>query len=151
MTKTLGFADLTSVSGLYVRKYDRQEDGTFYNSATFAAAFLDPLYPSYQAQNDAIIGTLRSPVEFSTHSRQISQELRLASLPEDQARTGLQWVAGLYYADQWIHNTNFQQIPGHQPGVPEHLRLFHRRAGAVAGLPDLRHPGRDADVPQQHR
>ena len=24
----------------------------------------------------------------------------------------LKWVAGLYYSDQWIHNTNFQQIPG---------------------------------------
>jgi iron complex outermembrane receptor protein len=112
VAKTLGLADLTSVTGLYVRKYDRQEDGTFYNSATFAGAFLDPFFPAQQAQNDAIIGTLRSPVEFSTHYRQISQELRLSSLPEDRARTHLQWVAGLYYSDQWIHNTNFQQIPG---------------------------------------
>jgi iron complex outermembrane recepter protein len=112
VSKTLDFADVTSVTGLYVRKFDRQEDGTFYNSATFAAAFLDPLYPAYQAQNDATIGTLRSPVEFSTHYRQVSQEFRLSSLPEDRARTKMQWVAGVYYADQWIHNTNFQQIPG---------------------------------------
>ncbi len=112
VSKPLGFADFTSVTGLYVRKYDRQEDGTFYNSATFAAAFLDPLYRATAAQNDSIIGTLRSPVEFSTHYRQISQELRLSSNADDRARTNLQWVAGLYYANQWIHNTNFQQIPG---------------------------------------
>ncbi len=114
VAKTLAFADFTSVTGLYVRKFDRQEDGTFYNSATFAGAFLDPYAPfsSFAAQNDSIIGTLRSPVEFSTHYRTISQELRLSSLPEDRARTKLQWVAGVYYADQWIHNTNFQQIPG---------------------------------------
>jgi len=131
VSKPLGFADFTSVTGLYVRKYDRQEDGTFYNSATFAGAFLDtlpaaagtpatnPFYPAFnpifsqnQALNDALIGTLRSPVEFSTHYRQISQELRLSSNAEDRARTHLQWVAGLYYADQWIHNTNYQQIPG---------------------------------------
>jgi len=115
----LSFADFTSVTGLYVRKYDRQEDGTFYNSATFAAAFLDtiptsynPVFADHQAQNDSEIGTLRSPVEFSTHNRQISQEFRLASLPEDRARTHLQWVGGIYYSDDWIHNTNFQQIPG---------------------------------------
>jgi outer membrane receptor protein involved in Fe transport len=110
--KGLAFADLTSVTGLYVRNYDRQGDGTFFNSAVFASFFLDPLYPAQASQNDAQIGTLRSPIEFSTHYRQISQELRLSSRPEDRARTKMQWVGGLYYANQWIHNVNFQQIPG---------------------------------------
>ncbi len=114
VSKGLGFADLTSVTGLYVRQYDRQEDGTFYNSYLFATAFLDtlPAFAGNAAVNDSVIGNLRSPVEFSTHYRQISQEVRLSSLPEDRARTHLQWVGGVYYADQWIHNTNFQQIPG---------------------------------------
>ncbi len=123
----LGFADLTSVTGLYVRQYDRQEDGTFYNSYLFATGFLDtisncvppasttlcnPIFSQNQPLNDSVIGNLRSPVEFSSHYRQISQEIRVSSLPEDRARTHLQWVGGIYYADQWIHNTNFQQIPG---------------------------------------
>ena len=132
VNKGLSFGDLTSVTGLYTRQYDRQEDGTFYNSYLFATGFLDtfpatvaqtnqppaylpaynPIFQANQPLNDKIIGNLRSPVEFSTHYRQISQELRLASKPEDRAVTGLQWVGGLYYADQWIHNTNFQQIPG---------------------------------------
>jgi len=120
VSKSLGFAELTSVSGLFVRQFDRQEDGTFYNSYLFATGFLDPgpysptdpVFAQHQSQNDSIIGNLRSPVEFSTHYRQISQEIRVASLPEDRARTHLQWVGGVYYADQWIHNTNFQQIPG---------------------------------------
>jgi len=110
--KGLGFADLTSVTGLYVREYDRQSDGTFFNSTVFAQALLDPLYPAQAAQNDAQIGTLPSPVRFATHYRQISQEVRLSSTPEYRERTKLQWVGGLYYADQWIHNVNFQQIPG---------------------------------------
>jgi outer membrane receptor protein involved in Fe transport len=112
VTKGLGFADLTSVTGVFVRDHDRQEDGTYYNSTAFAEFFVDPLYPAQANQTDAIIANLPSPVEFSTHFRQISQELRLSSKPEDRARTHLQWVAGLYYADQWMHNTNFQQIPG---------------------------------------
>jgi outer membrane receptor protein involved in Fe transport len=112
VTKGLGFADFTSVSGVFVRQHDRQEDGTYYNSTAFAEFFLDPLYPAYTTQNNAIIANLRSPVEFSTHYRTFSQELRLSSLPEDRARTHLQWVAGLYYADLWEHNTNFQQIQG---------------------------------------
>jgi len=110
--KGLGFADLTSVTGLYVREYDRQSDGTFFNSTVFAQAILDHIYPGQAAQNDAQIGTLASPVKFSTHYRQISQELRLASTPDYRERTKLQWVGGLYYADQWIHNVNFQQMPG---------------------------------------
>lgn len=112
ISKGLGFADLTSVTGVFIRQHDRQEDGTYYNSTAFAEFFLDPLYPSYAPQNDSIIANLRSPVEFSTHYRTISQEIRLSSLPELRARTGLQWVAGVYYADTWEHNTNFQQIQG---------------------------------------
>lgn len=123
VSKGLSFADFTSVSGLFVRQHGRQEDGTFYNSTAFAEYFLDPLLPQlfpgntaeqqhYQHLDDTVIANLRSPVEFNTHYRVISQEFRLSSKPEDRARTGLQWVAGLYYADTWEHNTNFQQIPG---------------------------------------
>jgi iron complex outermembrane recepter protein len=45
-----------------------------------------------------------------TDYRQISQEFRLSS-PED-SHSPLKWVAGLYFADQVIHNTDFQRIPG---------------------------------------
>lgn len=102
--------DLTSVTGLFHRQVNRQQDGTFYNSTLFAQAFLDPLYPTFAGQNDTLIGNLASPVKYNSDYRQFSQELRLSSPEADKSK--LKWVAGLYYADQKIHNTNFQQIPG---------------------------------------
>ena len=41
--KSLGFADFTSVTGLFQRDHNRQEDGTFFNSAVFAEDFLGAL------------------------------------------------------------------------------------------------------------
>jgi outer membrane receptor protein involved in Fe transport len=45
-----------------------------------------------------------------TDYRQVSQEFRLSS-PEN-TKSALKWVAGVYYADQTIHNTDYQTIPG---------------------------------------
>jgi outer membrane receptor protein involved in Fe transport len=120
VTHDLGFADLTSVTGYFYRDFARQQDGTYYNSTLFAQAFLDPLpfdpnYPNFtpdQAKDDSIIGNLRSPVKYTTRYQQITQELRLASHLPEEGELPLKWVAGLYYSNQWIHNTNFQQIPG---------------------------------------
>ncbi|MDB5395838.1 MAG: TonB-dependent receptor [Rhodospirillales bacterium] len=112
VTHDLGFADVTSVTGYFYREFARQQDGTFYNSTLFAQAFLDPLYPQNAAQNDAIIGNLRSPVKYTTRYGQVTQELRLSSHLPEAGDIPIKWVAGLYYSDQWIHNTNFQQIPG---------------------------------------
>jgi outer membrane receptor protein involved in Fe transport len=122
----LGFADLTSVTGYFWRDFARQQDGTYYNSTLFAEAFLDPIlglfpngvdpnYPNFKpdaAKDDSIIGNLRSPVRYTTRYSQISQELRLSSHKPEDGDLPLKWVVGLYYAQQWIHNTNFQQIPG---------------------------------------
>ena len=127
ITKGLGFADLTSVTGLFDRQHDRQEDGTFFNSTTFAQAFLgalpgacatacaplpNPVNPAI-TPNDAlnIIGNLPSAVKLDTKYVQFTQELRLAS-PETGPGQQLHWVAGLYFAQQRVHNTDFQQIPG---------------------------------------
>jgi iron complex outermembrane recepter protein len=122
----LGFADLTSVTGYFWRDFARQEDGTYYNSTLFAEAFLDPVlslfpggvdpkYPNFRpnvAADDSIIANLRSPVRYTTRYSQISQEFRLASHKPEDGELPLKWVVGLYYSQQWIHNTNFQQIPG---------------------------------------
>ena len=108
--RNLGFADLTSVSGYFFRDAQREQDGTFYNSQIFATAFLDPLYPQYQSQNDARIGTLRSPVQVQTTYQQVSQEIRLTSHPYENLP--LRWVAGAYYSDLSMHDHVFQLIPG---------------------------------------
>ena len=121
----------------------------------FAEAFLDPLpfdpnYPNFtpnQAKDDSIIGNLRSPVKYTTRYQQITQELRLSShLPED-GELPLKWVAGLYYSNQWIHNTNFQQIPGINAafkqiyGVPleqSPVNDFYRRPGHYPAVSERR-------------
>ncbi|HEY2661861.1 MAG TPA: TonB-dependent receptor [Caulobacteraceae bacterium] len=108
--KGLGWADLTSITGLFRRQYDRQEDGTYFNSTAFALFFLDPLYPQFQPQNDSIIANLPSRVHYRTRYQQISQEFRLSS--SDDEKHALKWVAGIYFADQNVHNIDFQQIPG---------------------------------------
>jgi outer membrane receptor protein involved in Fe transport len=126
VTHDLGFADVTSVTGYFWRDFARQQDGTYYNSTTFAEAFLDPIlslfpngvdpnYPNFKpnvAADDSIIGNLRSPVKYTTRYSQISQEFRLSSHKPEDGELPLKWVVGLYYSQQWIHNTNFQQIPG---------------------------------------
>jgi iron complex outermembrane receptor protein len=108
----LGFADLTSVSGYFYRNYNRNEDGTYYNSTAFAQFFLDPTYPAFKAQNDALIGNLPSPVNSDSAYRQYSQEVRLTSKTPDETGIPIKWVLGIYYADQAAKNFNYQTIPG---------------------------------------
>jgi outer membrane receptor protein involved in Fe transport len=116
LNRTLGQANFTSVTGYFLRRFHRQEDGTYYNSATFATSptlpGLDALYPGFQSLNDTQIATLPSFVESGTRYEQFSQEFRLASSESDHAKQPLRWVTGLYFAHQTIHNTNFQRIPG---------------------------------------
>jgi outer membrane receptor protein involved in Fe transport len=117
----LGFADLTSVTGLFLRQYARQIDGTFYNSGAFASLITVPCpnappgttTPCDEAelgQVDSIIANLPSAVHLSNHYGQFSQELRLSSPIGDGSH--LKWVGGAYYENSWIHDIDFQQIPG---------------------------------------
>ncbi len=123
----LGFADLTSVTGLFLRQYSRQIDGTFYNSGAFAGLIDVPCpapgpgvitFPNGSPNCDStqeplvnsIIANLPSAVHLSNHYGQFSQELRFASPADAQGR--LKWVAGVYFENSWIHDVDFQQIPG---------------------------------------
>jgi iron complex outermembrane receptor protein len=126
--KDFGFAELTSVTGAFERIYNRQEDGTYFNSTAFAEFFLDPLftdpnnlatyqsfYNSYnladlQQADDTILANLPSRVEFHTRYQQASQELRLSS--NGDAKSKLKWVAGFYFSYEKVHNTDFQRIGG---------------------------------------
>ena len=104
--------EFTSVTGVFHRTDNRQQDGTFFNSTLFSQLFLDtnPSFAGNQAQNDSLIGNLPSPVEMKTDYRQVSQEFRISS-PES-SKDPLKWVGGLYFESQTIHNTDFQRIPG---------------------------------------
>jgi iron complex outermembrane receptor protein len=113
-----GPVQFTSVTGLLDRTAKRQEDGTFFNSASFVSLLEGPPavplptplngVPLQQALN--ILSNLPSPVKLDTQYIQFTQELRLAS--PDNPGDHLHWVVGAYFAQQSIHNTDFQQIPG---------------------------------------
>ena len=123
----LGYMDITSVTGLFLRQYARQIDGTYYNSGAFASLINVPCpapgpgvitYPNGtpncdQAQMglvNSIIANLPSAVHLSNHYGQLSQELRFSS-PADVGGS-LKWVGGAYFENSWIHDLDFQQIPG---------------------------------------
>jgi outer membrane receptor protein involved in Fe transport len=111
-----GAVQLTSVTGYLTRTAERRGDGTFFNSASFVALLggppavplPTPNVPLQQALNT--LANLPSPVRLDTHYIQFTQELRLSS--PDAPGDHLHWVAGAYFAQQSIHNTDFQQIPG---------------------------------------
>jgi outer membrane receptor protein involved in Fe transport len=113
-----GPVNLTSVTGLLDRAARRQEDGTFFNSASFVSLLEGPPavplpnpvngVPLQQAFN--ILSDLPSRVKLDTHYIQFTQELRLAS--PNRPNDHIHWVVGAYFAQQSIHNTDFQQIPG---------------------------------------
>ncbi len=114
--KDLGFATLTSITGVFNRQAKRQQDGTFFNSSSFVAllqgppavSLPTPNVPLAQAMN--ILANLPSNVQLDTDYKQITQELRLSSA--DRPGNRLHWVAGLYFAQQSVHNTDYQHIPG---------------------------------------
>lgn len=114
--KDLGFATLTSITGVFDRQAKRQEDGTFFNSASFVALLEGPPavplptpnVPLNQALN--ILSDLPSAVELDTDYKQITQELRLSS--DDKPGDTVHWVAGAYFAQQTVHNTDYQHING---------------------------------------
>jgi iron complex outermembrane receptor protein len=87
-----GWSDLTSVTGYFWRKDDRNIDGTVYDSQYLGG--------SLQAQfgfGGAAISALPAPVQFNTGVNQVHQELRLASKPQGPDDKWA-WIGGLYYS-----------------------------------------------------
>jgi outer membrane receptor protein involved in Fe transport len=129
VTKSFGPAELTSVTSYFRRGFDRTSDGTLYNSSIFANDLLPPALegpqppgapyqpPPTQAQLTQaadIIGFVPSPVVYSTITNQISEELRLASKQPFDIGIPMNWLAGVYYADQRQGHIDDEHIPGLQ-------------------------------------
>ena len=98
-----GWSDLTSVTGYFWRRDDRNIDGTVYDSGYIGG--------SLQAQfgyGGAAIAALAAPVRFDTGVNQVHQELRLASKPSET----LTWIAGLYYSRTRTSLLDDEHIPG---------------------------------------
>jgi outer membrane receptor protein involved in Fe transport len=129
VTKSFGPAEVTSVTSYFRRAFDRTSDGTLYNSSIFANYLLPPALegpqppgapyqaPPTQAQLTAaanIIGFLPSPVVYNTNTNQISQELRFASKEPANIGIPMNWLAGVYLADQRQAHIDDEHIPGLQ-------------------------------------
>jgi len=129
ITKSFGPAELTSVTSFFRRGFDRTSDGTLYNSSIFANYLLPPALegpqppgapfqpPPTQAQLTQaanIIGFLPSPVVYTTDTNQFSQELRVASKQPVNIGVPMNWLFGVYFADQRQAHIDDEHIPGLQ-------------------------------------
>lgn len=115
--KSLGFADLTSVTSYLRRNVTRWGDGTLLNTTPVSQYTLDPAgqsgqepYASHLAENDSILGNIPSPVLFDDHFNSWSQELRLAS-PANAGR--IRWVGGIFLTDQEWNHYDYETAPGY--------------------------------------
>jgi iron complex outermembrane recepter protein len=102
----LGWADLTSSTSHFKRRFDRTQNGSAYNSYSLST-FLTSTEDGGTAPPELIeaVAGLPSAVYLNNRVRQVSQELRLASRPYvadvyGQALSPWTWLAGLYFSNQ---------------------------------------------------
>ena len=97
----LGSADLVSSTSYFQRKFDRQQNGSAYNSYSLST-FLTSTEDGGKAPPELIeaIAGLPSAVYLNNAVRQIAQEFRLASKPYEAARSPWTWLAGMYFSNQ---------------------------------------------------
>ena len=112
--KGLSFADLTSITSYFSRRFDRARDGTFFDSNYVVPAFLDtdPRTAAKQPIADPTLALLPVTVWDNERATALNQEVRLASPAGDKDSQRLNWVVGAYFSDNvdtLIHN---EQAPG---------------------------------------
>ncbi|WP_229420505.1 TonB-dependent receptor [Pseudoduganella albidiflava] len=136
----LGWADLTSSTSHFKRKFDRTQNGSAYNSYSLST-FLTSTEDGGTAPPELIeaIAALPSAVLLNNRVRQVSQELRLASRPYiadkyGQALSPWTWLAGLYVSNQ---HTNINE---NDPifGVNDTFAQFGFSSADPDLLPDAR-------------
>jgi outer membrane receptor protein involved in Fe transport len=106
---------LTSATGFFQRDFDFQDDGTVFNSLAVSQFFLDGAggtFTAHQPQNDAILGTIPSPVHRNDRAWQESEEIRLTSKDATLFGNPLNWIAGVYFENQRQARDDFEPAPG---------------------------------------
>ena len=133
----LGWADLTSSTSQFRRKFDRTQNGSAYNSYSLST-FLTSTEDGGTAPPELIdaIAGLPSAVYLNNQVRQLSQELRLASRPYNGSVSPWTWLAGLYVSDQHTDINENDPIFG----VNDTFARFGFSSTDPALLPDAR-PG----------
>jgi iron complex outermembrane recepter protein len=110
----LGWADLTSVSSLFLRQNKKTSDGTYYNSdfigylADFVFSDLMTKCPNCGVAFDALPG----PAAQDQTTQTTSQELRLASKTPLESGRPFSWIGGLFWSNKAIHVTDNEYITG---------------------------------------
>lgn len=128
ISKDLGFATLSSISGYFQQQLDRMNDGTYYNSVYVATAVIppNPFNPGgYTNPNTYLIGQLPSPQPTWSDISTLSEEIRLTSNPSGNGDDHFSWVTGIfaskyaqnYFNETWIQNfvPEFESIYGISP------------------------------------
>lgn len=91
------FGDFTSVTSYVNRSFDRQDDGTDFDSY-YIGSYLNEFTPN--SKNLSAIGNLPSPIVQPAIFRTFSEELRFASTAFSILGMPTHAVGGLYYSDQ---------------------------------------------------
>jgi len=110
----LGWADLTSVSSLFLRQNKKTSDGTYYNS-DFIGYLADFVFPDLMTKcpNCGVaFDALPGPAEQDQTTQTLSQELRLASKTPLESGRPFSWIGGLFWSNKAIHVTDNEYITG---------------------------------------
>lgn len=109
----LNWADLTSASSYFYRDFNRQVDGTAYNSGYIGSVIDGAGILGLDGNLDgALIGNVASPVHYRIRTQQATQELRLASKPYAPGGAPITWIAGAFYSHQKLDSRDFETAPG---------------------------------------
>jgi iron complex outermembrane receptor protein len=101
-----GWSNLTSVSGYFWRRDDRNIDGTVYDSQFIGSSLQQEF-----GYGGAAISALAAPVQFNSGVNQFHEELRLASKPQGPDDKWA-WIGGVYYSKTRTSLLDNEHIPG---------------------------------------
>jgi outer membrane receptor protein involved in Fe transport len=105
--KRFGDLTFTAISGYAYRRFDRQFDGTIYDSDYVASVIDDSYGPTYETIA-ALPGIMRNTDAVATYS----QEFRLASPSLAESGKRYEWQVGAYFAKQKITSLDHEYVVG---------------------------------------
>jgi iron complex outermembrane receptor protein len=110
------WGSITSVTSYFYRRFVRTVDGTQYNSGFLGSVYLDGANPPILGLDGNLdgylVGNVASPVHYTVSTKQISQELRVASHPYASGGPTLTWIAGGFFSHQKIDSLDYEDAPG---------------------------------------
>ena len=110
------WGNFTSVTSYFYRRFLRTVDGTAYNSGFLGSVYLDQAVPPITGLDGNLdgylVGNVASPVHYTVSTKQISQELRLASQPYVPGHGPFTYIVGAFYSHQKLDSLDYEDAPG---------------------------------------